>query len=222
MPLKCIYTFYRLTLPVFLTFNSLWAPTCMSSSLLTPYKHLCLLNFPVSTYVDFPSFSQKAPSFSKGHTTYMCIHVCLSCVSVWLQLSVEVIQTALTYWGPFEVVYSCISLIIERWLDVRYRITGCLCDLEICAFWPPKKAVCGFYLCVALHGVWLSYRRYKIIVLIIIIAISVLLALSHKYHAHINNRLYRCTYSTDVTWMPPSTNISPKRVRLSHYLIVRV
>ena len=42
-----------------------------------------------------------------------------------------------------------------------YRITGYLCDSEICAFWP-KKAVCEFYLRVALHGVWLFYHRYKL------------------------------------------------------------
>ena len=35
-----------------------------------------------------------------------------------------------------------------------YHITGYLCNPEICAFWQ-KMAIC-IYLCMALHGVWLS------------------------------------------------------------------
>ena len=34
-----------------------------------------------------------------------------------------------------------------------YHITGYLYNPEICAFWQ-KMSICGFYLCVALHGVW--------------------------------------------------------------------
>ena len=40
-------------------------------------------------------------------------------------------------------------------LKLSYRITSYLCDPENCAFWQ-KIATLGFYLCVALHGVWLS------------------------------------------------------------------
>ena len=47
-----------------------------------------------------------------------------------------------------------------------YRITGYLCDREICAFWPSKKAisnVCRFYLCAALHGVSIPTVNMQII-----------------------------------------------------------
>ena len=54
------------------------------------------------------------------------------------------------------------SILFTATFSAMYRITGYLCDPEICAFWPRILNVCGFYLCTALHGVWLSYCRYKL------------------------------------------------------------
>ena len=65
-----------------------------------------------------------------------CIHSSLPIGLVGLRVN----------WG--KVSSSCIQTTF---------ITGYLCDPEMCAFWR-KMAFCGFYLCVALHGVWLSLQ----------------------------------------------------------------
>ena len=75
---------------------------------------------------------------------YMYIHVPMYTVYMYIHVHVYNIHT--------HVLNNVVIHII---------ITGYLCDYEICAFGPKKviSNVCGFYLCVALHGVWLSYRR---------------------------------------------------------------
>ena len=166
---------------VYLSYNLLWYYNdyyyynlfiiILTSSLLLWYAHTSYIVMYIRTYVicdgiwenptfcifyqnwDFAIFS----IFTSALSMSICNSTICELQHFVMQPLILPILRVVNLHGPilktehYSKCWIFADLVTIICVTMYYRITGYLCNSEICAFWP-KKAICGFYLCVALHG----------------------------------------------------------------------